>query len=60
MNSFSLLKLPYGPIGIEEGVIFCTYSALIASKKAESGKLRRLDQLIAWCGKKFDGCILLG
>ena len=52
-----LKDLPYGSIGKFEGVVFSTYSALTAkSKKGQS----RLMQLVQWCGKDFDGCILFG
>ena len=56
-------KLPYGKIK-HEGVIFSTYTSLIASQRggSKSKKLStRLHQIVNWCGgKDFDGCILLG
>ena len=43
---------------ITEGVIFCTYSALIGGSQS-SGQFRtRIAQLIQWCGDDFDGVII--
>ncbi|XP_078433295.1 RING/FYVE/PHD zinc finger superfamily protein isoform X2 [Wolffia australiana] len=56
----ALNKLPYSKldskaVGIKEGVIFLTYSSLIAS----SDKSRtRLQQLLQWCGSEYD-CLLI-
>ncbi|CAO2826033.1 unnamed protein product [Amaranthus hypochondriacus] len=56
-----LNKLPYGKldsksVGIREGVVFLTYSSLIAS--SEKGK-SRLNQLVQWCGgRDFDGLVV--
>lgn len=53
----SINKLTYGPIAkqFNEGVIFVTYSSLVAS----SGKRSRLKQLQAWCGDPdFGGCFM--
>ena len=58
--SMPLNKLPYEKIQLEDGVIFATYSSLIASRISKSRRTR-LDQLVQWCGgKDFDGCILFG
>ncbi|KAF0899526.1 hypothetical protein E2562_020008 [Oryza meyeriana var. granulata] len=56
----ALNKLPYSKIdskavGITNGVIFVTYSSLIAS--SEKGR-SRLQQLIEWCGSEFDGLLV--
>uniref|UniRef100_J3MRB3 PHD-type domain-containing protein n=1 Tax=Oryza brachyantha TaxID=4533 RepID=J3MRB3_ORYBR len=56
----ALNKLPYSKIeskavGIANGVIFVTYSSLIAS--SEKGR-SRLQQLIEWCGSEFDGLLV--
>uniref|UniRef100_A0A0E0QFS5 PHD-type domain-containing protein n=1 Tax=Oryza rufipogon TaxID=4529 RepID=A0A0E0QFS5_ORYRU len=56
----ALNKLPYSKIdskavGITTGVIFVTYSSLIAS--SEKGR-SRLQQLIEWCGSEFDGLLV--
>lgn len=56
----ALNKLPYSKldskaIGIKSGVVFITYSSLIAS--SEKGR-SRLQQLVQWCGPKFDGLIV--
>ncbi|KAK6124556.1 hypothetical protein DH2020_041704 [Rehmannia glutinosa] len=61
-NSFvvhALNKLPYSKldsksVGIREGVVFLTYSSLIAS--SEKGR-SRLNQLVQWCGQS-DGLIV--
>ncbi|GER33848.1 RING/FYVE/PHD zinc finger superfamily protein [Striga asiatica] len=56
----ALNKLPYSKldsksVGIREGVVFLTYSSLIAS--SEKGR-SRLQQLVQWCGGQFDGLIV--
>lgn len=56
----ALNKLPYSKlesksVGVREGVIFMTYSTLIAS--SEKGRTR-LQQLVQWCGPGFDGLII--
>ncbi|CAL5011046.1 unnamed protein product [Urochloa decumbens] len=56
----ALNKLPYSKldskaIGITDGVVFVTYSSLIAS--SEKG-LSRLQQLLQWCGSEFDGLLV--
>lgn len=55
----ALNKLPYSKldsksVGIKEGVVFLTYSSLIAS--SEKGR-SRLHQLVQWCGQ-FDGLVV--
>jgi hypothetical protein len=42
-------------IGITNGVVFVTYSSLIAS--SEKG-CSRLQQLVQWCGSEFDGLVV--
>ncbi|XP_066924417.1 uncharacterized protein [Clytia hemisphaerica] len=42
----------------KEGVVFSTYSTLVSSSQKDSKKTCRLDQLIEWCGKDFDGCLI--
>ncbi|XP_020269430.1 protein FORGETTER 1 [Asparagus officinalis] len=56
----ALNKLPYSKldsraVGIKEGVVFLTYSSLIAS--SEKGR-SRLQQLVQWCGSEFDGLVV--
>ncbi|MED6150702.1 udp-glycosyltransferase, partial [Stylosanthes scabra] len=56
----ALNKLPYSKlssksVGVKDGVIFLTYSSLIAS--SDNGQ-SRLKQLVQWCGPKFDGLII--
>ncbi|KAI7742940.1 hypothetical protein M8C21_010411, partial [Ambrosia artemisiifolia] len=56
----ALNKLPYSKldsksVGIKDGVIFLTYSSLIASSGNGSS---RLQQLVQWCGLKYDGLIV--
>jgi len=55
----ALNKLPYVKLdsktGVKEGVIFSTYSSLIAS--STRGRTR-MQQLVQWCGPGFDGLII--
>ncbi|KAI3945077.1 hypothetical protein MKW98_009881 [Papaver atlanticum] len=56
----ALNKLPYSKldsksVGIKEGVVFLTYSSLIAS--SEKGR-SRLQQLLQWCGSEYDGLVV--
>lgn len=57
----ALNKKAYGSLaskGVKEGVLFCSYATLIASKGGPGGS--RLDQIVQWCGgKHFDGAIVL-
>ncbi|KAK1365814.1 putative Zinc finger, RING/FYVE/PHD-type, protein strawberry notch [Heracleum sosnowskyi] len=67
LNKLKYTKLDSKTVGIREGVIFLTYSTLIASSKQGRSSKRgrsskqgcsRLDQLVQWCGKEFDGLIV--
>lgn len=56
----ALNKLPYSKldsksVGVREGVVFLTYSSLVAS--SEKGR-SRLQQLVQWCGAEFDGLVI--
>ncbi|CAH9053117.1 unnamed protein product [Cuscuta epithymum] len=56
----ALNKLPYSKldsksVGVREGVIFLTYSSLIAS--SEKGR-SRIQQLVQWCGIEYDGLVI--
>ncbi|RZC64949.1 hypothetical protein C5167_008643 [Papaver somniferum] len=56
----ALNKLPYSKldsksVGIKEGVVFLTYSSLIAS--SEKGR-SRLQQLLQWCGSEYDSLVV--
>ncbi|KAA8523387.1 hypothetical protein F0562_009809 [Nyssa sinensis] len=56
----ALNKLPYSKldsksVGVREGVVFLTYSSLIAS--SEKGR-SRLQQLVQWCGPEYDGLVI--
>ncbi|XP_031383242.1 protein FORGETTER 1 isoform X1 [Punica granatum] len=56
----ALNKLPYSKldsksVGVKEGVLFLTYSSLIAS--SEKGR-SRLQQLVQWGGSGFDGLVI--
>lgn len=64
---FCLNKLPYTAIDEPHGLMFTTYSSLIASSKTTTYKnsegkkvnMTRLQQLIDWVGgENFHGCIL--
>jgi hypothetical protein len=56
----ALNKLPYSKldsksVGVREGVVFLTYSSLIAS--SEKGR-SRMQQLVQWCGSGFDSLVI--
>ena len=56
----ALNKLPYGKLdskalGVRCGVLFLTYSGLIAA--SEKGR-SRLQQVVAWCGPDYDGLLV--
>ncbi|KAJ0768766.1 putative chromatin regulator PHD family [Helianthus annuus] len=55
LNKLSYSKLDSKSVGIREGVVFLTYSSLIAS--SEKGR-SRLQQLVQWCGLDYDGLIV--
>ncbi|CAA3028611.1 strawberry notch isoform X1 [Olea europaea subsp. europaea] len=55
LNKLSYSKLDSKSVGIREGVVFLTYSSLIAS--SEKGR-SRLQQLVQWCGPQYDGLII--
>ncbi|KAH9315300.1 hypothetical protein KI387_023927, partial [Taxus chinensis] len=55
LNKLTYAKLDSKAVGIKEGVIFLTYSSLIAS--SERGR-SRLQQLVQWCGTEYDGLLV--
>ncbi|KAM7250787.1 hypothetical protein ACFE04_022670 [Oxalis oulophora] len=55
LNKLPYSKLDSKSVGIKEGVVFSTYSSLIAS--SERGR-SRMQQLVQWCGPGFDGLII--
>ncbi|CAM9912839.1 unnamed protein product, partial [Choristocarpus tenellus] len=56
--SYQQNKLGYSRIREGDGVMFITYSSLVASTM--KGNKSRLKQLLQWCGgESFDGCVLL-
>lgn len=55
LNKLPYSKLDSKAIGIKNGVIFVTYSSLIAS--SERGR-SRLQQLVQWCGHEFEGLLV--
>lgn len=55
MNKLSYSKLDSKSVGVREGIIFMTYNCLIAS--SERGR-SRLQQLVQWCGTKYDGLVI--
>ncbi|KAG5190489.1 P-loop containing NTP hydrolase pore-1-domain-containing protein, partial [Tribonema minus] len=60
--SYPLQKAPYGNLRFGHGVMFLTYSTLVAKRPggARGRATSRLEQLIAWAGgAAFDGCLLL-
>ncbi len=60
---YSLKEFPYEETfsdakgSIKEGVMFLTYSTLIAESKSNELKTR-LEQLLQWCGKEYYGVIV--
>lgn len=60
LNQSKNSSAPKDVIGsIKEGVIFSTYSDLIAELSVTSRrKLSGLEQLLKWCGQDFDGVII--
>ncbi|KAG6545283.1 hypothetical protein Mapa_013396 [Marchantia paleacea] len=55
LNKLPYAKLDSKQVGVREGVLFLTYSSLIAS--SEKGK-SRLQQLVSWCGTNFEGLLV--
>ncbi|KAG0590125.1 hypothetical protein KC19_1G074000 [Ceratodon purpureus] len=55
LNKLPYAKLDSKTVGVKEGVLFLTYSSLIAS--SEKGR-SRLNQLVQWCGPDFDGLLV--
>lgn len=55
LNKLPYSKLDSKSVGVKEGVVFLTYSSLIAS--SEKGR-SRLQQLVQWCGSEFDGLVI--
>lgn len=57
---YLLNKFNYGRrINIDSGVIFTTYSGLVSQSQSIRGSLgSRIEQLINWVGKNFDGVIV--
>ncbi|KAK9133843.1 hypothetical protein Scep_013371 [Stephania cephalantha] len=55
LNKLSYSKLDSKSVGIREGVVFSTYSSLIAS--SEKGRTR-LQQLLQWCGSDYKGLVV--
>ncbi|KAL5978726.1 hypothetical protein ACLOJK_029843 [Asimina triloba] len=56
----ALNKLPYSKldsksVGVRDGVVFLTYSSLIASSERRRS---RLQQLLQWCGSDYDGLVV--
>jgi hypothetical protein len=55
LNKLPYAKLDSKAVNVKDGVLFLTYSSLIAS--SEKGR-SRLQQLVQWCGPEFDGLIV--
>lgn len=54
----SLSKFEQGEtITLSQGIIFSTYATL--RTEAKQGKISRVEQLVNWLGKDFDGVVLL-
>lgn len=48
------LTLHKKKVTLGDGVFFSTYSGLTSSAQGK----RRLDQIVEWCGKDFEGCVM--
>ncbi|KAJ8043881.1 Protein strawberry notch-like 1 [Holothuria leucospilota] len=60
LNKFRYVKINSKENGyVRKGVIFATYSALIGESQNKSKYRTRLKQILHWCGKDFDGVIVL-
>ena len=44
------------PIHLSEGILFCTYATLRSAER--EGKVSRLQQVVDWLGKDFDGVVV--
>ena len=44
------------PIRLSEGILFCTYATLRSAER--EGKASRIQQVVDWLGKDFDGVIV--
>ncbi|KAK6934763.1 Zinc finger, PHD-finger, partial [Dillenia turbinata] len=55
LNKLPYCKLDSKSVGVKQGVVFLTYSSLIAS--SEKGR-SRIQQLVQWCGPEFDGLVI--
>ncbi|XP_041348616.1 protein strawberry notch homolog 1-like [Gigantopelta aegis] len=59
LNKFKYAKISSKENGsVKKGVIFSTYSSLIGESQSGGKYKTRLKQLLKWCGKDFDGCIV--
>jgi predicted RNA methylase len=47
---------PGTPIRLHEGILFLTYATLRSAER--DGKLSRLDQILDWLGRDFDGVVV--
>lgn len=61
INFIYLFKFDYKPIKMNKGILFITYSSLIAKKK-KPGKgefSTRFEQIIKWAGEEsYDGKLI--
>uniref|UniRef100_T1HTA4 Uncharacterized protein n=1 Tax=Rhodnius prolixus TaxID=13249 RepID=T1HTA4_RHOPR len=60
LNKMKYVKINSAENGYaKKGVLFCTYSTLIAHTIGHTTEFEnRLDQIVEWCGPKFDGVIV--
>lgn len=56
LNKLSYSKLDSKVVGVREGVVFLTYSSLIASSVNGSSRLKQPP--VQWCGKDYGGLIV--
>jgi hypothetical protein len=55
LNKLPYAKLAGAKVGVKEGVLFLTYSSLVA---ASDGGRSRFKQVVEWCGAGFDGLLV--
>ncbi|XP_067934422.1 protein strawberry notch homolog 1-like [Watersipora subatra] len=61
LNKFKYAKISSEENGnVKKGVVFSTYSSLIGESHSSSSRYKtRLKMLLNWCGRDFDGVIVL-
>lgn len=42
---------------LDSGILFCTYSLLVKEQSKKGEGKSRLEQIVEWCGRDFDGVL---